>query len=229
MDEHTTITIIQAAGKGLWLGRPVECPGSRPLQLEAELGDDCGGLQEWPLEQIVKSLCFYHPDDSAKLRAEQIATLRKLFAACRRHRLEWLVEIIPSAVGDVDETTTARAIEQLYEAGLYPDWWKLEPMKSAAAWQQTCDMIWRFDPHVQGIVVLGLEAPINELQASFDLAAQQPMVKGFAIGRSIFAQVAKAWFAGNMDDDTAIQQMTLTYQQLCQAWDNARAAAGDNT
>ena len=220
--------LYRAAGQGLWIGRPVELPGSRPLQYENELGEDCGGLQEWPLEHIVKSLCFYHPDDDESLRLQQINSLKKLFAACRRNRLEWLLEIIPSKAGDVDDSTTARAIEQLYEAGLYPDWWKLEPMKTADAWQQTCDMIHRHDPHVQGIVVLGLDAPQEELQASFALAAQQSMVKGFAVGRTIFGDTARAWFAGQINDETAIQQMTSNYQQLCQAWDNARAASGDN-
>ena len=38
--------LFQAAGTGLWIGRPVEWPGSRPLTLEPELGPDFGGLQE---------------------------------------------------------------------------------------------------------------------------------------------------------------------------------------
>ena len=33
-----------ASGTGLWIGRPCEWPGSRPLTLEPELGSDYGGL-----------------------------------------------------------------------------------------------------------------------------------------------------------------------------------------
>src|SRR4029077_6566398 len=33
-----------ASGTGLWIGRPCEWPGSRPLSLEPELCRDCGGL-----------------------------------------------------------------------------------------------------------------------------------------------------------------------------------------
>ena len=57
--------LYRAAGQGLWIGRPVEWPGSRPLTLEPEIGADFGGLSEWPLEHVVKVLCFCHPDDSA--------------------------------------------------------------------------------------------------------------------------------------------------------------------
>ena len=58
---------------------------SRPLTLEPELGPDFGGLQEWPLEHVVKVLCFCHPDDPAAMAADQEETLTRLFHACRRN------------------------------------------------------------------------------------------------------------------------------------------------
>ena len=38
-------SLFRAADKGLWTGRPVEWPGSCPLQIEPELGEDFGGLR----------------------------------------------------------------------------------------------------------------------------------------------------------------------------------------
>ncbi|MCB1376241.1 MAG: DUF2090 domain-containing protein, partial [Rhodobacteraceae bacterium] len=96
-----------ASGSGLWIGRPCEWPGSRPLALEPELGSDYGGLHEWAREDVVKVLCFCHPDDAPDLRAEQEATVKRLWEASRRNRLEFLLEIIPSKVGPVDDATTA--------------------------------------------------------------------------------------------------------------------------
>jgi 5-dehydro-2-deoxygluconokinase len=87
-----------AAGSGLWIGRPVEAPGSRPLRLEPELGLAWGGLSEWPLGHVVKVLCFCHPDDDAEMWARQEETLLRLFTAARRNRLEFLLEVIPSKV-----------------------------------------------------------------------------------------------------------------------------------
>src|SRR5699024_1404972 len=103
-------------------------PGSRPLALEPELGSDCGTLKEWPSENAVKVLCFCHPDDDDKTRAGQEETVARLFEAARRNRLEFLLEIIPSKVGPVDDMTVATLINQFYAAGIYPDWWKLEPL-----------------------------------------------------------------------------------------------------
>lgn len=216
-----------AAGQGLWIGRPVEWPSSRPLTLEPELGPDFGGLAEWPLEHIVKVLCFCHPDDAPGMRAAQEDTLLRLFHACRRNRLEMLLEIIPSKVGAVDETTTAQLITRFYDIGIYPDWWKLEPMQSDAAWRATCDAISARDPHVQGIVILGLGQSEAELAQSFALAAKYPLVKGFAVGRTIHAGVGADWMAGRVDDATCVAQMAQNYTRMCQYWDAARAAKGE--
>ena len=214
--------LYRAAGQGLWIARPVEWPGSRPLRLEPDLGPDFGALSEWPLEHVVKVLCFYHPDDSDDLKAAQEDTVRRLFHACRRNRLEMLLEIIPSKAGPVNDETSAHVIQRFYDIGIYPDWWKLEPFKTDAAWHSACTTIKANDPHVRGIVVLGLEASPEDLAQSFALARKHDLVKGFAVGRTIFVHAAKEWFAGRMTDEDAIKDMTTRYAALCAAWDASK-------
>jgi 5-dehydro-2-deoxygluconokinase len=215
--------LYRAAGTGLWVGRPVEWPGSRPLMLEPEIGPDFGGLVQWPRTQVVKCLCFAYPDDGAETWAAQEATVLRLFHAARRNGLEFLLEVIPSRVGPVDDDTTAKVIQRFYDLGIYPDWWKLEPFKTDLAWANAVDAINRNDPRTRGIVVLGLDAPEDELAASFALAARQPLVKGFAVGRTIFAAPARDWMAGRIDDIHAVARMTENYKRLCRIWDDVRA------
>jgi len=212
----------RAAGSGLWIGRPVEWPGSRPLELEPELGPDFGGLIEWPLEHVVKVLCFYHPDDDAAMKAEQEATVVRLFHAARRNRLEFLLEVIPSKVGPVGERTTAAVIRRFYELGVFPDWWKLEPMTTDAAWSETCRAIEENDAHTRGIVVLGLGASEDHLGHSFAAAARHDLVKGFAVGRTIHAEAGRDWLSGSIDDANAVARMSDAYGRLCAIWDRAR-------
>lgn len=214
-----------ASGSGLWIGRPCEWPGSRPLAFEPELGSDCGDLSEWARENVVKVLCFSHPDDDAAMRVAQEESVKRLFEASRRNNLEFLLEIVASKVGPVDDATTATLIRQFYAAGIYPDWWKLEPLASAAAWEAACRAIEEHDRHTRGVVVLGLDAPEAELAASFRVAARFPLVKGFAVGRTIFGEVARAWFRGEMSDEAAVAEMARHYRRFCEVWDEARAAA----
>ena len=217
----------RASGTGLWIGRPAEWPASRPITLEPELGPDYGALGEWARENVVKLLVFAHPDDDAETRAAQEEVVKRLWTASRRNGLEFLLELIPSKVGQVDETTTPTLIQQFYEIGVYPDWWKLEPFKTDRAWSNAVAAIERNDPRTRGIVVLGLDAPEKELAASFAMAAKQPLVKGFAVGRTIFGDAARAWMKGEMSDAEAVSQMAGRFSGLCQVWDDARAVANE--
>lgn len=212
----------RASGSGLWVGRPCEWPGSRPLELEPELGPDDGALAEWGRDNVVKVLCFCHPTDAADIRGQQEATVKRLFTAARRNRLEFLLEIIPSKVGPIDDATSATLIHQFYAAGIFPDWWKLEPTLTETGWRNAIAAIEAHDAHTRGIVVLGLDAPETELAASFRTAAQFALVKGFAIGRTIFGDVAQSWFDGKIGDEAAVAEMAERYARLCNVWDKAR-------
>jgi 5-dehydro-2-deoxygluconokinase len=217
--------LYAAAGTGLWIGRPVEEPGTRPLRLEIE-PDYGSALAEWPVAHVVKALVFYHPDDDPAMKADQEATVVRLARAARANRLELLLEIIPSKVAPATDTTSAEVIQRFYDIGVHPDWWKLEPMKTDAAWANACAAIARNDPYTRGVVVLGLEAPADELAESFRVAARHELVKGFAVGRTIFAGAARAWLAGAITDAEAVEDMAARYRRLCRIWDEARARKG---
>jgi 5-dehydro-2-deoxygluconokinase len=220
LDDKYGRDALFAAGstEHFWIARPIELPGSRPLQFEFR--QDVGSrLIEWPATHCLKVLCFFHPDDPAELRREQIETLRTAYDAARKVGREILIEIIASKAGAVDDHTTARALTQLYDAGLKPDWWKLEPQPSTAAWSNVDTVIETRDAYCRGVVMLGLEAPLDILRTGFATAKSSRTVRGFAVGRTIFADAAKAWFAGEMDDAAAIADMAEKFQVLVDVWE----------
>jgi len=206
-----------AADLPYWIGRPIELPGSRPIQFEGA-PDVATTLRDWPLNHVVKCLVFYHPDDDAEMRARQDRQIVRLFDACRATRHEFLLEIIASKHGAVGSDTVARVIDHVYALGVYPDWWKLEPTEDAAAWQATEAAILRHDPRCRGIVLLGLSAPQEELLAGIAAAAPFRMVKGFAVGRTIFHDVATRWLSGAIDDEAAVAALAENLRVLADAW-----------
>ncbi|HZG28053.1 MAG TPA: DUF2090 domain-containing protein, partial [Ensifer sp.] len=200
-----------------WIGRPVELPGSKPLKFE--FSQDIGSqLVAWPVEHCIKCLCFYHPDDPAALKAEQQEKLKSLFEAARKVGRELLFEIIAGKNGPLNDDTIARAMRELYDLGIKPDWWKLEPQASEAAWAKIEAVIAQHDPFCRGIVLLGLEAPAAELEKAFAATLVAPSVKGFAVGRTIFADAARQWLGGKMDDEAAIADMAARFEGLTKAW-----------
>jgi 5-dehydro-2-deoxygluconokinase len=112
-------------------------------------------------------------------------------------------------------------LQRLYALGIKPDWWKLEPQKSRAAWSAIEEILKIYDPYCRGIVVLGLEAPQSELAGAFRTASSTPLVRGFAVGRTIFAGAAADWLSGKMTDEAAVADMAARFESLVSAWEEA--------
>ncbi len=205
--------LYRAARHGLWIARPVEKPGSRPLDLEQF------HLAEWPVTHTVKCLCFYHPDDDAELKARQERELARVHDAARTAGRELLIEIIAGRHGPLTDTTVASVIARLYAVGIKPDWWKLEPQKEPAAWRAIEKIVNMNDSYCRGIVLLGLEAPESELASAFRVASGTKLVKGFAVGRTIFAEAADQWLSGKMTDEDAVANMAAKFERLVSAWE----------
>ena len=204
--------LYKAAKAGLWIARPVEKPGSRPLDLEPL------HLAEWPVTHTVKCLCFYHPADGEELKARQERELLRVHDAARAAGRELLIEIIAAKHGPITDTTVSQVLARLYALGIKPDWWKLEPQKSAAAWRAIEQTITENDRYCRGVVMLGLDAPEDELARAFRIASSTKTVKGFAVGRTIFADAAERWLSGKMSDADAVAGMAAKFERLVSAW-----------
>ncbi|WP_181708621.1 bifunctional 5-dehydro-2-deoxygluconokinase/5-dehydro-2-deoxyphosphogluconate aldolase [Chthonobacter rhizosphaerae] len=217
---HGGKALFKAARHPFWIGRPVEKPGSRPLDFD-RMPDLGSHLTEWPVGHTVKCLCFYHPDDPDDLKARQERELLRLADAARTVGRELLVEIIAGRHGPLGDDTVAAVLTRLYDLGIRPDWWKLEAQASPAAWARIEAVIAANDPWCRGIVLLGLEAPAEELAEAFRVAATSRLVKGFAVGRTIFADAAPRWLAGSITDEAAVADMAGRFEGLVAAWDAA--------
>ncbi|HEV2559381.1 MAG TPA: 5-dehydro-2-deoxygluconokinase [Microvirga sp.] len=217
---HGREALFRAADHPFWIGRPVEEPGSRPLDFEGG-GSLAAALVEWPVGQTIKALCFYHPADPADLRERQERELLRVHDAARRLGRELLVEIIGGRHGPLGPGTVASVLERLYDLGIKPDWWKLEPLADAASWRATAAVIERNDPLCRGIVLLGLEASEAELEAAFAVAAREPLVRGFAVGRTLFNDAARRWLRSEIDDEAATADMAARFARLVAAWERA--------
>lgn len=206
-------------GKKWWIGRPIEKPGSRPLELE--YGDLGSQLISWPKEHVVKCLTFYHPNDNENIKQRQDQKLLEIYQACCRTGHELLLEIILPKDMQQNETYYVDIINHLYQLGIKPDWWKLPGMTSIT-WQQLTAVINANDKYCRGILILGLDAPENVFDETFKQAALSPMVKGFAVGRTIFAEPSAQWLANELDDQALVKSVSEKYRRLIHLWKKYR-------
>ena len=211
--------LCAATGRGWWVGRPVESPGSRPLAFDGtrSIGS---ALVTWPREQVVKCLVHYHPDDAAELRVAQEERLLELWEATRASGHELLLEVI-APDGNADEAVL-RTVKRFYNLGLKPEWWKLAPM-ATASWDSLAALVAERDPQCRGAVVLGLNQPLDALVQGF-AQATHPIVKGFMVGRTIWADASRAWLAGEIDDDALVERSAERFAASSKPGAHARNA-----
>jgi 5-dehydro-2-deoxygluconokinase len=221
---HGSRALERLRASGAWIGRPVELPGSRPLEFEAPGGIGLE-LLEWPRRQVVKCLVNFHPADPVELRLAQEARLAELAHATASLERELLVEVICTGPGrTADARTMPAVLRRLYHLGIRPAWWKLES-QPAEAWREIGEIVAANDPLCHGALLLGLDASEEQVALSFDVAARHAVCRGFAIGRTIFGPPARAWLAGEIDDATAVARVAAGYARMIELWRQRRPTA----
>ncbi|AXT71088.1 5-dehydro-2-deoxygluconokinase [Vibrio sp. dhg] len=205
----------EVTGQGWWIGRPIELPGSRPLRLEH--GNIGSQLIDWPLEHVVKCLVFYSPEDELVIRTEQEELVQEVYQACCKSGHELLLEVILPAGVKKEDRLYIQALERFYDLGIKPDWWKL-PALEADSWDTVSAVVTERDAFCRGVVILGLDAPQEELQKGFDATAGKEIVKGFAVGRTLFGEPSRQWLANSINDETLIENIKQNYHNLIALW-----------
>lgn len=220
--------LAAATGRGWFVGRPVELPLSRPLHFD-QTASVASQLVTWPAEHVVKCLVYYHPDDTVALRLEQEAQLHTLWEATRVSGHELLLELVPPAESGSGERAAAlhdelvlRSIQRLYNLGFKPEWWKLAPL-SPPAWERLACLIAERDPYCRGVVILGLNQPLDYLAKSF-AQARNPIIKGFMVGRTLWVAPSLRWLQNQIDDDTLVGEVASNFRRLVEAWDASHPA-----
>ena len=222
-DRYGEDALYAATGRGWWIGRPVELPGSNPLQMD--WGRSIGShLLSWPKEHVIKCLVQLHPDDSVTSRLEQEAQVKALYDAAQVSGHELLLEVIPPKSMPAASDTVLRAVKRLYNIGVYPEWWKLESL-SPEQWCAIDALVHERDPYCRGVVLLGLHAAVDDLGRSFAASQGSSTCRGFMVGRTIFHEPSRRWLSGEIDDAQLVAAARANFEQLIGVWNETRNGA----
>ena len=85
-------------------------------------------------------------------------------------------------------------------------------------WNLLDNLIEQNDPYCRGVVILGLGADKQKLNIGFKQASTSKYVKGFAVGRTIFAKPSNKWLNKDIDDRTLIKKVKENYREIIQMW-----------
>ena len=132
-----------------------------------------------------------------------------------------MLEVIPPSEFENDEIVIPNILQRFYDLEIKPDWWKL-PSMTESSWKRVSTIINTSDSHCQGVLLLGLSAPIDIVKKSFDVAAKYPICKGFTVGRTIFYDPAELWMQNKITDEELVDSVSMNYIDLIKAWKKNR-------
>lgn len=173
-------------------------------------------LRSWPRDHVIKVLAKITSNDERN--KEQLLKLGDLFEATKQTGHPLLIEFI-NAENSNDLTPIKETIKACYQSRIFPSWWKLPPVDDPQTWKEIEAMVIDKDPYCNGILLLGENRPMEEVvKALKNIRGRQRSVKGFAVGRTIWGEVAEDWFHGKINDHSAIDRIAKKFIHLVTAW-----------
>jgi len=228
VDEQFGAAIARdAKAAGFRLAMPVEKSGQE--EFDFQYGDEFGAHIEAFDPTFSKVLVRYNTQADQAMNEGQAGRLKRLGEWLHEHGRRFLFELlvpatpeqIEAAGGDEQRWDSEErpklmkvAIEELQEAGVEPDIWKIEGIDR----REDCEMIsatTRRDGR-EGVacVVLGRGADDAAVDHWLETGSGVPGYIGFAIGRSIWWDPLKGFVDGNLGREEAAKQIAANYRRF---------------
>ena len=225
VDEQFGARILRdAAENGFITAMPAEKSGEAEFQFE--FGAQYGAHIEQFKPTFVKVLVRYNPEDDAAMNCRQAARLKELADYCHSHNFYFMFELLVPAtpaqmesVGgdqnrydlDLRPLLMVAALEQLQNAGVEPDVWKIEGLDRAEDCFKIVDMARRDGREQVGCIILGRGSNEQKVVEWLRVAAAVPGFIGFAVGRTSFWEPLVAWRDGKIQRQEAVESIARRY------------------
>ena len=215
-DEFGLDILLDAKKKGYATLQSTEVSGDN--HFEFAHGAD---WQEW-IEKIqptfVKALVRYNPDGDKNLNQESLKGLAELSAYAHAEGYKFLIEpLVPatdvqlaSVAGDkkrydseLRPALAARMIEEMQNAGVEPDIWKIEGFASESAYAEVVTAARMGGRDHVGVISLGRNETDEVVSSWLVAGSHVPGVIGFAVGRTIFLDSLLKFQSGEITREEA--------------------------
>lgn len=185
-----------------------------------EYGDDFAKHIDKYKPTFVKALIHYNPNDDPLSKMRQQQKLEILSKYCHENSYKFLLEILVSPTdsqfsdvnGNKDlydlqlrPNLTAKAIEELQNADVEPDIWKIEGMESEDNYKIVALQSRREERNDVGIVILGRAENQNKVEKWIKSGNKIRGILGFAVGRTIFWEPLIEYKNGKIEKEKVIE------------------------
>ncbi len=239
VDERFGAAILRdAAAHGYAIACPAEKSGQD--EFDFEYGEDFANHIEVFHPTFCKVLVRYNPEGDPALNRRQSARLKRLSQYLHdKSQSRFMFELlVPPEKAQLDRLKgnkgaydlelrprlMVQAIEQLQDAQVEPDVWKIEGLDRRDDCERMVAAARRGGRDKVGCIVLGRGENDTKVREWLMTAAGVPGFIGFAVGRTDFWDPLVGWRAQKITREAAIAEIARRYRQFVDIFEKARAA-----
>ncbi|MGO9260565.1 MAG: 2-deoxy-5-keto-D-gluconate 6-phosphate aldolase domain-containing protein [Bryobacteraceae bacterium] len=216
------------------------CPAEKSGQEEFdfEYGDDFAKHIETFRPTFSKVLVRYNPEGDRAMNASQAARLKRLSDYLRNSSgsLFMFELIVPAEKAQLDKLNgdetaydlqlrpqlMTRTIEELQDAGVEPDVWKVEGLDRREDCEKIVGAARRGGRDKVGVIILGRGEDDRKVFEWLRTASGVPGFIGFAVGRTSFWEPLVSWRAGKITRDEAVNGILRRYREFIAAFEGKK-------
>jgi 5-dehydro-2-deoxygluconokinase len=238
VDERFGAAILRdAASHGYMTAIPAEKSGEDEFAFE--YGEAFAEHIEAFQPTFCKVLVRYNPEGDRALNRRQAEHLKRLSQYLREQgRSRFLFELLVPAEKDQLERLhgdmqaydlelrprlMVETIEQLQDAEVEPDIWKIEGLDRREDCQKIATVARRDGRSKVGCIVLGRGADDRKVSEWLTTAAGVPGFIGFAVGRTDFWEPLTAWLAGTITRDESVNRIAGRYRHFVDVYERGQS------
>src|SRR5258705_45346 len=240
VDEQFGAAILRDARAN---GYSTSCPAEKSGQdeFDFEYGVDFAKHIEAFQPTFCKVLVRYNPEGDRSLNQRQASRLKRLSDYLHSNgRSKFMFELlVPAEKVQLDRVKGDRkaydleirprlmveTIEQLQDAGVEPDVWKIEGLDRRGDCEKVVAAARRGGRNKVGCIILGRGENDQKVREWLITAAAVPGFIGFAVGRTSFWNPLIDWRAKKITREAAVAEITRRYQEFVDIFENARIEA----
>jgi myo-inositol catabolism protein IolC len=240
VDEQFGGAILRdASGEGYTTCCPAEKSGQE--EFDFEYGEDFQKHIEAFHPTFCKILVRYNAEGDQVLNQRQAARLKRLseYLHSNKSRSRLMFELlVPAEKSQLERfhgdkkaydlqlrpQLMAQAIEQLQDAGVEPDVWKIEGLDRKDDCAKLVAAARRGGRNEVGCIILGRGEDDKKVQEWLMTASTVPGFIGFAVGRTSFWNPLIDWRSKKITRDAAVAEISRRYRQFVEIFETSNKA-----
>ncbi len=235
VDEQFGAAILRDARAA---GYSTSCPAEKSGQdeFDFEYGEDFGKHIEAFHPTFCKVLVRYNPEADPDLNRRQSLRLRRLseYLHSNKSRSRFMFELlVPAEKAQLEQfrgdkkaydlelrpRLMAQTIQQLQDAGVEPDVWKIEGLERREDCEKIVATARRVGRNQVGCIILGRGEDDRKVREWLTTASAVPGFIGFAVGRTSFWDPLVDWRGQKITREAAVAEIARRYQEFVEIFE----------